>query len=238
MKTELRIVNIANIDFDTLGVPLNSQLLASIKDLNQQGIFAGLLQPLVLIKYEDCEKYKMGAGRRRLRALRELQIEQAPANIILAGAIDEASKDEIEATVTLIENQVRQPNFISDVKAIRKLSLFHLSPEKIREKTGLDKKTFDRLSQLLNLIDDFFKAFCDRNIALGVAERLAKIERFQQRELLRIYREAGDKLTHRRSLNGKLKRSRKALNPSLMTYLEKSPKFPPKSAIMKPLSIS
>ncbi|MEM9539990.1 MAG: hypothetical protein AAGA60_10885 [Cyanobacteria bacterium P01_E01_bin.42] len=197
MRTEHKIINITDIDFDTLGVPLVPKLLTSIQDLHQKGIFAGLLHSLVLIKYEDVNKYKMGAGRRRLRVLNELGIEQVPANVIFAGKIDQAAKDEIEAIVTLIENQARKDNPVSDVLAIQKLTWFHLSPKEIREKTGLDKRTYDSLSSLLLLIDDLFQAFCHRKIVLGVAKRLAKIDPNGQRDLLRIYRENEDKLTHK-----------------------------------------
>lgn len=196
MKTYQDTISLALIEGQLKQYPLEQGMLRSMQHLQEQGIPAGLLQPVVLIKVNALfETYTIGAGRRRLRCATELGLDTVPAFVLVPEPTDDA--DAIASQVALIENQARSPNPVTDVGAIRHLAQLNWTEDQIMAATGLDKLTYERCRRLLLLLPEFYEAFTFGNLAFGTAEKLAKHSKEQQRALLKLFKQNGDRITQR-----------------------------------------
>lgn len=138
------------------------ELKASIKE-------KGLLQPILV--REKNGSYEVIAGERRLRAARELNLEEIPVVI--------KNVDDQEALVlALIENIQREElNAIEEAEAYKKLiEEFQFSQDHVAQSVGKDRSTISNLLRLLKLPSEIQKSLYDGQLTMGHARALLAIE--------------------------------------------------------------
>lgn len=129
----------------------------------------GMLQPILVRAKGDV--YEVIAGERRLRAARELKLQQVPA------IIKEVS-DQEALVIALIENIQREElNPIEEAEAYKKLiEDFQYSQEEVANSVGKDRSTISNLLRLLRLPKDIQKAVLELKITMGHARALLGCE--------------------------------------------------------------
>lgn len=117
---------------------------AAIAELRDSIAENGLLQPLVVRRAED--GFELVAGERRLRALRELGRESAPALLRDLG-------DEAMLVLALVENLQRENlNAIEEAAAFQQLiDGFGFTQKEVAERLGRDRSTVSNTLRLLAL---------------------------------------------------------------------------------------
>lgn len=117
---------------------------AAIADLKSSIAENGLLQPLVVRRIDD--GFELVAGERRLRAMRDLGWESAPA--VLRDLADEAM-----LVLALVENIQRESlNAIEEAAAFQQLiDGFGFTQKEVAERLGRDRSTISNTLRLLGL---------------------------------------------------------------------------------------
>jgi ParB family chromosome partitioning protein len=139
-----------------------AELKASIKD-------KGVLQP-ILVREKD-GYFEVVAGERRLRAARELGLEEVP--VILKNLTDQEA-----LVVALVENIQREElNAIEEAEAYQKLiEEFNYTQEDIARSVGKDRSTITNLLRLLRLPVEMQKSVYEGEISVGHARALLSME--------------------------------------------------------------
>lgn len=129
----------------------------------------GILQPILVRPIDN--GFEVVAGERRLRAARELGLEDVPAMVRNVSA-------EESLVLALIENVQREDlNPIEAAQAFRRLAdEFHLSHDDIAQAVGKDRSTISNMLRLLNLPDEIQSAVMDGTISMGHARALLAFE--------------------------------------------------------------
>ncbi|MCB9771524.1 MAG: ParB/RepB/Spo0J family partition protein [Candidatus Omnitrophica bacterium] len=146
------------------------ELKSSIKD-------KGFLQP-ILVRV-DGDGYEVIAGERRLRAARELGLEEVPA-IIKDVSLQEAF------VLALVENIQREElNAIEEAQAFARLTEeYKLSREEIAKAVAKDPSTISNAMRLLSLPEYIQEAVMDQKISMGHARALLAVSNdVRQRQL-------------------------------------------------------
>ena len=138
------------------------ELILSIKE-------KGVIQPVIVRPKGD--GYELIAGERRLRAAKELGLEQVPAII-------KDVKDDEALEIALIENIQRDNlNPIEEAKAYKRLSEeFSLTQEQISEKVGRDRASVSNTLRLLRLPDKIKGEICLGRISIGHAKAILMLD--------------------------------------------------------------
>ncbi|MFZ2681869.1 MAG: ParB/RepB/Spo0J family partition protein [Patescibacteria group bacterium] len=139
----------------------------ALSDLKASILEHGILQPLVVIEAGK-GKYELIAGERRLRASKDLGLEQIP--VIIRPHADEQQKLEL----ALIENIQRQDlNAVEEARAYQALiNEFNLRQEDIAARVGKARSTITNSLRLLDLEKDILEALADGRISRSHARTL------------------------------------------------------------------
>ncbi|ALX49539.1 nucleoid occlusion protein [Lentibacillus amyloliquefaciens] len=141
-----------------------------IEELAQTIHTHGMIQPIIVRKLEDEDKYELIAGERRWRAAQSLEWEKVPA--IIRGMTD----TEI-ASVALIENLQREElTVIEEANAYaRLLELHSLTQEALAQRLGKNQSTIANKIRLLKLSEAVQTAILNKQITERHARALIKI---------------------------------------------------------------
>jgi ParB family chromosome partitioning protein len=134
----------------------------------------GILQPLLV---RPCgEGYELIAGERRLRAARQIGLEQVPVSVRNVG-------DAEMLEMALIENIQRENlNPIEEALAYRQLmDVFQLSQEDIATRVSKDRSTIANTLRLLQLPDEIRAEIERGNLSAGHARALVSLGSEQSR---------------------------------------------------------
>ncbi|PEY38137.1 nucleoid occlusion protein [Bacillus cereus] len=130
----------------------------------------GLIQPIVIRKYED-DKYEIIAGERRFRAATKLGWEKVPAII-------KNLNDTETASVALIENLQREElTAIEEAVAYQKLiELHNLTQEALAQRLGKGQSTIANKLRLLKLPEEIKRALLEKSITERHARALIPLK--------------------------------------------------------------
>lgn len=179
-ELEPRTINLDDILGPLMGPDPEAHLVDSIDQL-------GLLQRIVVA--EDGGKYRVLAGRRRVKACRLLGHKTINAEIAPAGGFSN------EEVVTLQENTSRRSNPVSEYHAIKALVDKGFEDAKIAKELGIKPAVVRQRLGLGGLLPVFLDLLETGKIPVGVGEAAAKLTAAQQETLLDKFGEE-DKLTH------------------------------------------
>ncbi len=143
----------------------------------------GVLEP-ILVKAVDEWHYDVIDGRKRLIAWRQARSDWEADNAKGTAFYPEPRKaidcreynvtENQEALLTLVANEQRTRNILSDLRAIKILTLAGMSEETIRKETGMSNSTFKQRIHLFKLrpalLEALFKKQIKTNVALAVAK--------------------------------------------------------------------
>jgi ParB family chromosome partitioning protein len=163
-------------DLDSMPVTIEPKFLASVRAF-------GVLEPILLIRQSKGKKYDIAAGR-RVAAAKEANRKTIPVRIFPHGWTK-------TAVLTLIENDARKPNPLSEWKAINSLLEDNHTEAQITEKTGVTPQRMKQLLTLNTLIDPLRAAFEAGTIKSQVALLCAKQKKATQLRLAEILNENG-----------------------------------------------
>ncbi|WP_010531276.1 nucleoid occlusion protein [Lentibacillus jeotgali] len=141
-----------------------------ISELAQTILTHGMIQPIVVRKLEDEDKYELIAGERRWRAAQTLEWGKIPAII-------RTMTDTEIASVALIENLQREElTVIEEASAYAKLLELHdLTQEALAQRLGKNQSTIANKLRLLKLPEQVQTAVLDKQITERHARALIKI---------------------------------------------------------------
>jgi hypothetical protein len=174
----------------------SSQTVQSIKKM-------GVLVPILLVSSaprfhpeDPLDSIRLAEGRNRIRISRMFGFETIPARIISPGsALTQLERTKVTALITLIANEHRRENPLSDLAALTYLEE-SLSPEEIREETGIVPIRYKRKMKLQKLDPHLRHAVSEGKIGVNLAERICSLPPHQQDYLLEKLQE-GQRVTHR-----------------------------------------
>ncbi len=137
----------------------------------------GFLQPILV--RADAENYEVIAGERRLRAARELGLEEVPA-IIKNVSLQESF------VLSLVENIQREElNAIEEAQAFLRLTEeYKLSREEVAKAVAKDPSTVSNAMRLLALPEYIQEAVMDEKISMGHARALLAVEKKERQKQL------------------------------------------------------
>lgn len=144
----------------------------------------GVLQPVLLIQNEDGKTYKMAAGRRRIKSAVMAQRKVIDARVFPHGWTT-------AGVLTLVENENRKRNPLSEWQALEELLASGMEEKDILEETGIAQVIYHKLLSLRNLIDPLKEAFKEGKIKASVAFKAAKYRPKVQKALARHLKENG-----------------------------------------------
>ncbi len=129
----------------------------------------GIIQPLLLRRIGS--RYQLIAGERRWRAAQRASLQRVPAII-------REVADEIAIEISLVENLQREDlNPIEQAAAFARLiEDFHMTQEKVAERTGKDRATIANAIRLLNLETQIQDLIEEGKITAGHGRALLAIE--------------------------------------------------------------
>jgi ParB family chromosome partitioning protein len=154
---------------------------AQLTDLSESIKQYGVLQPIILVRYEGSNDYKIIAGERRWRAAKAAKLTHIPAII--------RSLEELEQIeLSLIENIQRVDlSPLEQALAVFKLQQqFNLSLDQIAQKLGKASSTVSNLTRLLQLPEPAREALRQGKISEGHARAILALRGLEakQAELL------------------------------------------------------
>jgi len=145
----------------------------------------GVLQPILVVRTEVPDRYRILAGERRWRAARLAGLKEIPV------LLREATSDEA-LEIALIENiQRRDLNCIEEALAYRRLrDEFRLTQEEIAKRVGKDRSTVANLLRLLQLPRAIQEAVLNGTLSMGHARAILGLDDAEDQEkLLRLIQE-------------------------------------------------
>ncbi|OWZ83480.1 nucleoid occlusion protein [Natranaerobius trueperi] len=151
-KDDQRVENIQEIPLEKIEAnpyqPRKEFDEDKLQELIQSIKTYGLLQPIVVRKVPDSDKYQIVAGERRYRALTQLQRETV-------SAIVRNLNDTSMAALAMIENIQRENlNFVEEAEGYQKLiDEFGLTQEVLAQRLGRSQSTIANKLRLLKLSD-------------------------------------------------------------------------------------
>jgi len=130
----------------------------------------GILQPILVTRTADRDRFQIIAGERRWRAAGLAGLGEVP--VLLREA---TSSEALE--IALIENiQRKDLNCIEEALAIRKLQEeFHLTQQDIADRVGRDRSTVANLLRILQLPGDIQEKVLNDAITMGHARALLSL---------------------------------------------------------------
>lgn len=153
----------------------HAELTASVKQ-------HGVLQPIIVVRSQDQNGYRIVAGERRWRAAKAAKLEQIPA-------IVRSLRELEEIELSLIENIQRVDlSPLEQALSVYKLQQqFNLALDSIAAKLGKAPSTISNLTRLLQLPEEAMKALREGQISEGHARAILALkgDDAKQLELLR-----------------------------------------------------
>lgn len=151
----------------------------------------GILLPVILREMPprhagDEAFYQIVDGRRRYQAAQDADLKKLPARIITSGNPDVA-----DPIATLVANDNRSPNPVSELAAIELLMARNASEQQISRATGLSVGTINARLRLSGLIPELREAWEEGRISAAVGARAAKLDEEAQRKLAAVLAEHG-----------------------------------------------
>ena len=142
---------------------------ASLNELMDSIRSYGIIQPLVVVKKGD--GYELIAGERRLRASKEIGLEQVP---VILRDMDQQKKLE----VSLVENLQREDlNPVEKALAYRKLiDEFNLTVQQLADRVGKSRPVISNSLRMLALPEEIQQALINGTINEGHANLLTGLE--------------------------------------------------------------
>ncbi len=144
----------------------------------------GVLQPILLIQNEDGKTYQMAAGRRRIRAAVMAERKVIDARVFPHGWTQ-------AGVLTLVENENRRRNPLSEWQAVEELLASGMKEQDILDETGVPKAVYDKLLSLRKLIEPLQVAFKAGKIKSSVAFKAAKYKTKVQKAIAKYLTENG-----------------------------------------------
>lgn len=146
----------------------------------------GIMQPIVIRKLSDSERYEIIAGERRWRAAQLAGLAHVPA-------IVRELSDQVAIALALIENIQRQD--LSPMEQALALQRFQeefgLSHQEIAEAVGKARATVSNLLRLLSLDDSVKALLNEQKIDMGHARALLPLTSKQQAEVAKVVVDKG-----------------------------------------------
>lgn len=139
----------------------------------------GVLSP-IWVQEMGAATYRVLAGRRRIKAARAVGLECIPA-LLVPNAYDYAA-------LALIENRQRDTNPVSDLEAVKTLMERGHTEKDIGKALGINLSSVRRLLHLATLPATVYAAVKRGEMAIGVAEKFARLTEKQQDALLKSER--------------------------------------------------
>ena len=129
----------------------------------------GLVQPITVRPFDS--GYQLIAGERRLRAVRDLQMEEIPAYVL------DISDDEDMLELSIIENIHREDlNPIDIARGYQRLiNEIHLTQEEVARKVGKDRSTVTNFLRLLTLPRRIQESVSNGELSMGHARALLSL---------------------------------------------------------------
>ncbi|MCX7914387.1 MAG: ParB/RepB/Spo0J family partition protein [Thermodesulfovibrionales bacterium] len=165
---------VINIDIDKI-IPLESQPRKVFKDETIQELSisikeTGVLQPIIVTRFDSSDSYRLVAGERRLRAAKLAGLSTIPA------IVKEVSPQKA-LEIALIENIQREDlNPLETAEALERLNReFNLSHEEISKKVGKDRTTVTNYLRILKLPEKVKSLIDGDKITLGHAKALLTV---------------------------------------------------------------
>lgn len=149
--------------------PRTNYDLAKLEELKASIKAKGVLQPILVRPVEN--GFEVVAGERRLRAARDLGLDEIPAVIRNVNA-------EEALVLALIENVQREDlNPIEAAQAFKRLTDdFHMSHDDVAKAVGKERSTISNMLRLLSLPSDIQDSVALGKISMGHARALLAIE--------------------------------------------------------------
>ncbi len=142
---------------------------AKLEDLKASIKEKGVLQPILVRKYED--GYEVVAGERRLKAAKAIGLQEVP--VIIKNVTDREA-----LVLALVENIQREElNAIEEAQGFKRLiEEFQFTQESVGEAVGKDRTTITNLLRLLRLPDEIQQQVADAKLSMGHARALLSLE--------------------------------------------------------------
>jgi ParB/RepB/Spo0J family partition protein len=164
-------------DSELTGDPPDASFVASVKNF-------GLLEPILAAA--DNGKFKVLAGRRRVKAARAAGLVEVPARVYPAGWA-------LADIIALIENEQRSVNVTSDLLAIEQLIAKGANVRDISVAVGMPTGTIRSRMKLLRLVPRLRAALEAGTIRGSIALELSQLPSHAQ-EILADKMESGEKI--------------------------------------------
>ena len=152
----------------------------AIEELAQSIKSQGLLQPILVRKKSNDEKYEIIAGERRYLACKRAGIREIPAIVCTLS-------DEECMVVSLVENLQREDlNVIEEARALDKIrSLLNLTQEELAKRVGKSRSHVANTMRLLQLEEEILQGIFEGKISAGHGRALLGISSKEDR--IKVY---------------------------------------------------
>ncbi len=144
----------------------------------------GVLQPVLLIQNDDNKTYTMAAGRRRIKCAVMSERKVIDARVFPSGWTK-------AGVLTLVENENRKRNPLSEWQALEELIESGMEEKDIIEETGIAQAIYHKLLTFRNLIEPLQEAFKEGKIRSSVAFKAAKYKAKVQRAIAKHLKDNG-----------------------------------------------
>ncbi|GAB6162263.1 ParB/RepB/Spo0J family partition protein [Desulfothermus naphthae] len=152
----------------------------AIEELAQSIKSQGLLQPILVRKKSNEEKYEIIAGERRYLACKRAGVREIPAIVCTLS-------DEECMVVSLVENLQREDlNVIEEARALDKIrSLLNLTQEELAKRVGKSRSHVANTMRLLQLEEEILQGIFEGKISAGHGRALLGISSKEDR--IKVY---------------------------------------------------
>jgi ParB family chromosome partitioning protein len=149
-----------------------------LKELAESIKQHGVMQPIVIRKLAETERYEIIAGERRWRAAQLAGLSHIPAII-------RDISDQVAIALALIENIQRQDlNPIEQATALQRFhEEFGLSHQEIADTVGKARTTVSNLLRLLSLEDSVKSLLAEQKLDMGHARAILSLKKAEQRQV-------------------------------------------------------
>jgi len=134
------------------------------------------------------DDWRVVSGRRRIKAARLIGLEDVPARIVVCGDEQDGWVPDV---LTLMAHATQHHNPVADLEAIEGLLAQGADERAICQATGLTLPVLRKRMRLLGLRPALREALVTGRMAVGVAERAAKLDAVYQDQLAAILAERG-----------------------------------------------
>ncbi len=173
-------------------LPANEELLSPppVRELIEDIAVRGQQTPIQITINPDTQAYVVISGRRRIKALRAIELATPESAIHTVNAIIVSDIDEATAlNMSAVENNLRNDNPLTDLVAITSLMAKnpHISEAEISRQTGIPRSRVKKRMKLNNIIPPLQNELWCGHININVAENIARLSPAKQNELINVY---------------------------------------------------